>query len=219
MRLVRPLEDGARTLQRLADVGECRLERGAAIRLRGRTQVDGALLQQLRAVQAEELQRIGIGLDEVPAVGVEHHDRLRRRLDQDAVALLAFRQLLLRLVLRRTVGNEAVPEDAAVGELLRAREPAAPAHPLPRQHHAIFAAPGLQRLRRVHDARLDHREVVGVQALVHRRRVLAHLLGRHLIDVAHRLAGEGEARAAIGIQAELVDHPRHLLRQVRQQAE
>ncbi|MNP67996.1 hypothetical protein D3C76_1638970 [compost metagenome] len=54
------------------------------------------------------------------------------------------------------------------------------------------------------------RQVVGVNALEHRRSVLAQALRIYLVDVAQALAGVAEAGAAVGIEAELINAARHL---------
>jgi len=94
---VRPLEGRRLALQRLLDVGARALLGSAAIGLVRRAQGDGADLEQLRAVETEELLGLVVRVHEAPGVHVQHHDRLGGVVDQEAIACGALAHRLLGL--------------------------------------------------------------------------------------------------------------------------
>ncbi len=85
-----------------------KLLRGSSIRLPGRTQLDRPRSQQLPAVQAEQLLRILVGIDEMSGICVEHDDSLGSMIDEQPVASLAFAHCLLRLA---PLGDVAQAQD------------------------------------------------------------------------------------------------------------
>ena len=115
---VQPFEHGPAAVQRAIDVAPREAERRRAIGLQ--LGADGARtdLEQLLARELEEVGRVLVRVDEALLIDVEHHDRLRRVLDERTVACFAFAQ---RLLVLQPLGDVAQADhEAVVGPARRA---------------------------------------------------------------------------------------------------
>ena len=94
---MRPFEHRHRPIERLLNVGARPLLGGETIGLLRRTELDRPDREQPRAVAAEELLCVLVGVDEAAGVDVEHHDDLGCMIDQQPVARRTLAHRLLRL--------------------------------------------------------------------------------------------------------------------------
>ncbi len=115
------------------------------------------------------------------------------------------------------VGDEAVPQHAAIGQALRHRVTKAPPGALLRQHDAVLVSPrqhvggrGLDGIEHgLHVLRMDARDDAG--------RVVQGLFRVDFVHVPHALAGVREAASPVRVEPELVDDAWHAVRELAQQ--
>jgi hypothetical protein len=131
--------------------------------------------------------------------------------------LLAVRKCLrgaLAFVDRR---DEAVPQRAAVGQLLWRGIPLMPAN-LAIARDAVLTLPRRQCRGRLLDRRQDVRQIVRQRAREQRAGVGFDGRRRDAEQVVKPVGGERHRHPAIGPELELVEHPRHVARQSLQPA-
>ncbi|MNE18278.1 hypothetical protein D3C80_1113020 [compost metagenome] len=114
-------------------------------------------------------------------------------------------QLLLHPLEVGDVGQVAMPKGTPRIADLWCRFAAHPAQARTRQADPVLLAPRREVVGRVAHRPAYAVQVIGVDTLEHQRGVLVQLLQVDLVDVVQAFAGIREARAAIGIQAVLID--------------
>mmetsp|Transcript_18214 Transcript_18214/g.43670 ORF Transcript_18214/g.43670 Transcript_18214/m.43670 type:complete len:579 (-) Transcript_18214:81-1817(-) len=110
--------------------------------------------------------------------------------------------------LARDVGQEAMPEHAAVGLQLGDGIAIQPALPAVGMRRAELLLPGAQAARRGEQALAHRHTVIGMDALEPGRRAVAELGAAQHEVFAHRFADVGKRKLAVHRQPQLVDHPR-----------
>ena len=151
------------------------------------------------------------------ALGVEHTDLCGRGIERGLGECVRRPQRLLHALAFGDVGDEAVPDHAAIRGPLRPGAAGQPAQAAAGQQHAVFLVPLGEGVGRGPDRVGDPWAVVRVQHRKHGIGAGAHLVRRDAVDVAHAVARIGKGRAAVRRQAVLVDHAGNVQRQLVEQ--
>ena len=171
-------------------------------------------LRKLVAGVSQLLMRGGVETDEPQRLRMDDHDAVGRPLEQHAVAFRFVPDGLLQLLASRDVGVVSMPQDAAVGQRFGSRVPFHPADRLTDKLSPVLAGPRRQVPGGLLDG-LDHaRPIFGEDHAEDGTGVLKHRLGRHSEDVLDSTAAEGDAIGTVRPALELVQHSRHVGRQL-----